>query len=244
MSRFSAFGIHLGISFIIFLFLAYLVVFEWYPGMFFDNDGGWRGMRIIIGVDLVLGPLLTLIVFKAGKPGLKFDMSAIATLQAVCLAAGTWIVWSEKPVAVVFTDGRFMVMTADDYRQDAGIEVPDLSHFPGDSPKWVMVDMPDDVEREAALRTETFQAGRLVSSLTDRYVPFEPDGADFLTTATDPQIIYEDETWNSRLQAWLADNGGTVDDYAFFTFTTRYSFGYLVYDRDTAAQVGMIMSAV
>ena len=69
MSRFKAFGIHLGISFVIFVFLAYLVVMEWYPGLLFDTDGGWRGMRIIIAVDLVLGPLLTLVVYRAGKPG-------------------------------------------------------------------------------------------------------------------------------------------------------------------------------
>ena len=71
MSRFSAFAIHLLISFVIFIAITYLVVFKWYPDIFFDTDGGWRGMRIIIAVDLVLGPLLTLVVFKAGKPGLK-----------------------------------------------------------------------------------------------------------------------------------------------------------------------------
>ena len=63
MSRFRAAGLHLAISFLIFLMLAYLVVFTWYPGIFFDTDGGWRGMRIIIGVDLVLGPALTLVVY-------------------------------------------------------------------------------------------------------------------------------------------------------------------------------------
>ena len=51
MTRYSAFAIHLGISFLIFLVLAYMIVFVWYPGILFDTDGGWRGMQIIIGVD-------------------------------------------------------------------------------------------------------------------------------------------------------------------------------------------------
>ena len=101
MNRFSAFAIHLAISFVIFLVLAYLVVFEWYPGILFDTDGGWRGMRIIIGVDLVLGPALTLVAYKHGKPGLKFDLVCIALLQTVCLTAGTYVVWSERPLAAL-----------------------------------------------------------------------------------------------------------------------------------------------
>jgi hypothetical protein len=71
LNRFPAFGIHLGLSFVIFVVLAYLVIFVWYPSFFFDTDSGWRGMQIIVGIDLVLGPMLTLVVFKAGKPELK-----------------------------------------------------------------------------------------------------------------------------------------------------------------------------
>ena len=99
MSRFSAFSIHLGISFLIFLLLAYLVVFQWYPGIFFDNDGGWRGMRIIVAVDLVLGPLLTLVVFKAGKPGLRTDLTLIGLfrLYACVPAPGSFMVRDHWP---------------------------------------------------------------------------------------------------------------------------------------------------
>ena len=50
------------------------------------------------------------------KPGLKFDLSVIAVLQTVCLIAGTWVVWSERPLAVVYVDSRFEVLTANDYK--------------------------------------------------------------------------------------------------------------------------------
>ena len=107
MKRFGAFGIHLGISALIFIGLAYLVLFQWYPDMFFTTDGGWQGIRIIILVDMVLGPLLTLIVFKPGKPGLKFDLTCIGVFQLVCLAAGTYLVYNERPLAMVYVDGQF-----------------------------------------------------------------------------------------------------------------------------------------
>ncbi|MCG6936115.1 MAG: hypothetical protein LJE73_09510, partial [Proteobacteria bacterium] len=71
ISRWRAFLIHLGISLVIFLILAYIILIKWYPVPFFYTDGGWQGVRIVAAVDLVLGPLLTLLVYKHGKPGLK-----------------------------------------------------------------------------------------------------------------------------------------------------------------------------
>ena len=84
MSRWRAFAIHFGISMLVFLLLLAIILVFWFPGILFNIDGGWTGLRIIIGVDLVLGPLLTLVVFKAGKPGLKFDLACIGLFQAAC----------------------------------------------------------------------------------------------------------------------------------------------------------------
>ncbi len=42
MKRITAFGTHLGISAVIFAGLAYLVLFVWYPDLFFATDGGWQ----------------------------------------------------------------------------------------------------------------------------------------------------------------------------------------------------------
>lgn len=242
MSRFSAFGAHIGISLIIFVALAYLVVFEWYPGMFFNTDGGWRGMRIIFAVDLVLGPLLTLIVFKSGKPGLKFDLAVIGVLQICCLAAGTYIVFDERPLTVVYNDGRFTVMAADEYRRDAGIDVPDLHLFPGDDPKWVMVNIPTDLEAESDLRTSTYKSGRLISSLTELYIPFSKDAPAFLNDAVDTTVLTDQERWVVALDKWFAEHGGTIEDYRFYTFSTRYEFGYLAFDKATNKQIGLMLS--
>ena len=128
MNRFGAFAAHLGISLIVFLILGYIILFHWYPDFFFASDGGWQGIRIIAAVDLVLGPMLTLVVYKQGKPSLRFDLTCIGLFQAVCLAAGVWVVYSERPVAMIYADGLFTTQSADDYHK-AGQEVPDLESF-------------------------------------------------------------------------------------------------------------------
>lgn len=236
MSRFSAFAIHLAISFLIFLALAYLIVFVWYPGIFFDTDGGWRGMRIIIGVDLVLGPALTLVVFKAGKSGLKFDMAAIALLQTVCLVAGTYVVWSERPLAVVYVDSRFEVLTIDDFQTG----VPDFSTYPGTNPKWVAVEMPTDVEEVAAFRKTAMARGISPSTMVENYRSFQATDTTFTSEYRDITTIIDRDHGQVGIDKWLATHGGTIDDYAFYTFSTRYVYRYLGFRKENGENLGFL----
>jgi hypothetical protein len=50
-------------------------------GIHFEAAGGDRLIFILAAVDVTLGPLITLIIFKAGKKGLKFDL-AVARYRA------------------------------------------------------------------------------------------------------------------------------------------------------------------
>jgi len=54
LNRFPAFGIHLGLSFVIFVVLAYLVIFVWYPSFFFDTDGGWYASELATATQRLL----------------------------------------------------------------------------------------------------------------------------------------------------------------------------------------------
>jgi hypothetical protein len=240
MSRFSAFAIHLGISLIIFIGLAYLVVFEWYPGMFFDIDGGWNGMRIITAVDLVLGPTLTLAVYKAGKKGLRMDLTLIGLLQVTCLVIGTYVVYIERPIAVAYNDGGFAVMSTDDYVRDAGIEVPDLRHFPGDYPKWVLVEIPSGLDEEADFRSKYLREKRLLNTAVEQYRAFDLDHPQFTSKALDVSLIQDREEGPAAIQSWLEEHGGTLEDYSFYTLSTRYQFGYLGFRKDSGERVGML----
>ena len=73
MSRFHAFAIHLMISCVV--VLAFLTVMKqfWYPDFFFEASAGWGVLRILIMVDLVLGPLML------ERPEESFHHSVIVT---------------------------------------------------------------------------------------------------------------------------------------------------------------------
>ena len=116
-NRWLAFASHFGISLLIFLALLLLIVFFWYPGALFAAAGGWQGIRIVVGVDLVLGPLLTLIVYDIAKPRqvLFRDLLVIALIQLSCLAGGVYVVFDERPVAVTYVHDKFYVLKNSDF---------------------------------------------------------------------------------------------------------------------------------
>ena len=114
ISRKRAFLTHLSMSALIVGAACALIFLLWYPHPYFQAVGGWSVLRVLIGVDLVVGPLLTLIVFKPGKPGLKFDLSVIALVQLAALTYGLTVIYQERPYFTVFALDRFFVLARQD----------------------------------------------------------------------------------------------------------------------------------
>jgi len=94
-----------------------LVFFVWYPHPYFRISGAWNPLRVLIGVDLVLGPLLTLLVFKPGKKGLWFDLCVILIVQVTALVYGVTVIYGERPYFNVFAVDRFTVLARSDVDQ-------------------------------------------------------------------------------------------------------------------------------
>ena len=228
MNRFGAFAIHLGISLLIFAVLGYLIVFHWYPDFFFASDGGWQGIRIVALVDLVLGPTLTLVVFNRSKPfrELRRDLSIIALVQAVCLAAGVWVVYSERPVAMIFADGSFYSMSADDYL-DYGQPVPDWSSFPDSPPHWISVKLPDDPLVQSDIRREALEAEIPVRTLSRFYEPFRPDDIDFSMHGYAADALRATEGMEQTLTVFEKQTASSIDEWRFIRFNTRYGFSLI-----------------
>lgn len=110
-SRYAAALIHLGISLAVLACLFVVVFLLWYPAPFFAIAGAEQPAVLLIVVDLVLGPLLTLIVYRVGKPELKFDLGVIVVVQLAALLYGSFALWSVRPALLVFDAGKFMVVT-------------------------------------------------------------------------------------------------------------------------------------
>ncbi len=118
-SRWGAFAGHLLISLIIFGLLFALIAYWLFPGALFQVAGGIEGIRIIAGVDLVLGPLLTLVIYNIAKPRRELyrDLSIIGGIQIAALAVGMLLVYNSRPVAVTWVLDSFQAVRASDFKR-------------------------------------------------------------------------------------------------------------------------------
>lgn len=114
--RLRASGIHLGISLAIALAAAALVFGVWYPYPYREISGGRELFMIVVAVDVVMGPLITLAIFNRAKPRaeLRRDLAVVGLLQLAALGYGLWTVWQARPVYMAFEGDRFRVVHAVD----------------------------------------------------------------------------------------------------------------------------------
>ena len=238
MSRYRASAIHVGISLAIFAVIMWVILAVWYPSFFFGTDGGWQGIRLMFLVDVVLGPLLTLVVFKSGKPGLKFDLGAIACAQVLALAGGLWVVHDERPLALVYVDGQFFSVSKSDFAQ-AHADASALDKIPGRGPKWVAVDLPDDPAAQSDIRAKMLKTDVPLRMLTSRWVPFDPVKRLTTDAFVERDLEVRDPGAEQRLR-WIARQGGSFDDYRFYPYGARYTYGYLGCRLSTHECVGIL----
>ena len=132
-AKFKAFSIHLTISILLISCFLLVATQVWYPGVLFSLENVWQGLRILLPVDAILGPLLTLILFVPGKKGLVGDLITVATIQLLALIAGGYLIYSQRPEIMVFTADRFEIIPsskfdrenfADEYFQGSKDEYP------------------------------------------------------------------------------------------------------------------------
>jgi hypothetical protein len=141
-SRFRACGIHFAVSLLIAGFAALLVFLVWYPYPYREISGGRDLFLLVIAVDVVMGPLLTLIIFDLKKPRreLRRDLAVIGLLQLAALVYGLWTMAVARPVHLVFEIDRFRVVHAIDVPADLLSQAPtDMRNLPFTGPTLLSV---------------------------------------------------------------------------------------------------------
>jgi len=171
MSKLRAFLIHLSISATVVGVVFAVIFFAWYPDPYFQIAGTRRVVLVLMGVDLVLGPLLTLILFKSGKPSLVFDLSVIALIQLSALIYGTNIIYKERPYFVVFTVDRFMVVPENDVDLSQ-VVYEELKNKPWRGPIFAFANLPESEEERQALFTEVLNGKPDIDRRPEYWSPY------------------------------------------------------------------------
>ncbi|QEY26911.1 TfpX/TfpZ family type IV pilin accessory protein [Neisseria zalophi] len=123
----KAFFTHLSISLLIALLISLIVFQIWYPNPYYKMIGSLKLMGLIMLVDLVCGPLLTLIVANPAKPKKELirDFGLIGIIQLAALCYGLYALAQSRPVALAFDKDRFYVATAVEIEPDRLAKAPE-----------------------------------------------------------------------------------------------------------------------
>jgi hypothetical protein len=164
------------------------VIFKlWYPWPYSELSGGQELFFLLVGVDVTLGPILTLAVFSPAKRRrvLVVDLAVIAALQIGALTYGLHTLFLARPVYLVFEVDRLRVVTAADI--DVGMlgsAAPEFRQLPWFGPRLIAA-------RRAASGDELLRSVQLslkgldTAMQPDRWISYA-SAKDALATASKP----------------------------------------------------------
>lgn len=174
MTRYRAAAIHIALSFVVASAVFLLNYLLWYPDALFDQAGGRELFALIAGVDVAIGPLITLIVFVPGKKGLAFDIATIAVLQLTALTYGTWVLFESRPAYIVFVKDRFELVRANEIAdEDLGkAQSPAYASLPWTGPRIVGARIPKDPDEQFRIAMSAM-SGRDIQAFPKHYVGYD-----------------------------------------------------------------------
>lgn len=159
---------------------AALVLLVWYPHPYGLLSGGLKLFLILVGVDVVCGPLLTLVLFNPKKPRRELftDMGLVVLIQLAALAYGLHTAYQARPLFLVHEVDRFRVITVGDYgdanvdQAIARLDAPLQPHwFKG--PVTIGIRDPMDAKERQDVMFESTFGGRDYAQRPEFYVPYD-----------------------------------------------------------------------
>ncbi len=244
-AKLRAFGIHFSLSLLIFFVLLYFILFHWYPMPFFDTDGGWQGIRIIIGVDLTLGPVMTFIAFNPRKVSrlLKLDLGLIALAQIAALIWGISAVHGQRPYLAIFSDGIFYPMTYYQVPQ-TGLNYNNINKLaPGPAPKKIYVEVPDK-NTAAYIRLLTRAvATQPIHFMGSRYRALDKSKIKNISHYSINMKAYlkgEPEAWQKKYQEFIHTHSEQLKTMLYFPLHARYGKHIIAFDRKSLTFVAVL----
>ncbi len=170
--KIQAASIHLaGSMLVVGCFIAYALLI-WYPAPFLSISGLMGIILVLVSVDLILGPILTFFLYKKGKRGLKFDLTAVILVQLVALGYGVFTIYQGHPVYVTYATDRFTLVTA----QDAKPELAKLPEYHVSTlwkPVYAYAQMPSDPKLAQALLFDALAGKADIDQLPQHYAAFQ-----------------------------------------------------------------------
>ena len=241
--RLHASGIHLGISLSIAALAAAVVFGLWYPYPYREISGGRSLFLLVVFVDVVMGPLITLVIFNRTKPRreLMTDFLVVGLLQLAALSYGLWTVFVARPVHLVFEYNRMAVVHAIDVDPELLSKAPkELRTLPMTGPTAIAL-RPFKNAAEQLDATIAAMGGAPLPARSDLWQPYRDSVADILKEAkpaAELQTRFPSQA--SLIHQAIESTGKTVAKLRYLPLLSRNDAWTVLLDAITAEPVGFI----
>lgn len=176
--RLKAFGCHLLASAAVLTLTLAALYLGWYywPGWYLAAVP--PVVAVMVAVDVVLGPTLTLIIASPRKPRRELvrDIGIIVTVQLVAFLYGATTLWQGRPLYYAFSENCLSVVQAYDIepRELEQARHAQLALAPRwDSlPRWIYAPLPQDAGESRKIMTSAISGGYDVTAMPRYYRPW------------------------------------------------------------------------
>ena len=205
MTRWKAAAIHLLISFTVVGTITGLIYWLWFPYGMIRIAGMDRLLITMLCVDIVAGPLLTLIVFKAHDMRLtRRDLATIGVMQALFMGYALHTAWVSRPVFMVWSVDKMYLLYANELEPEdlAKARTADTRSLAWFGPRRYAVKLPKNAEARAAVFADLIRRQRPLEQLPEHYGPYA-DRRDEILKKAMPAVA-------ASLPEWM--QAGSLDD--------------------------------
>jgi hypothetical protein len=177
--RLTAFSLHLLSSATVLTLILGSLYFGWYrwPGWHLTDVK--TVVLVMVCVDVVLGPTLTLIIANKNKPNRELvrDIGIIVTVQLCALIYGSVSLWNGRPLYYAFSENILQLVQA--YDIDAADAEAGRRQNPGlaphwySLPRWIWAPLPQNAEESKKIVVSAVTGGDDVTSMPKYFKPWE-----------------------------------------------------------------------
>lgn len=169
-----AFAVHFAVTAALAAAAAALIFLVWYPAPFHVMMGGTGLFLLVVGCDLALGPLISLVIYDSRKSRreLLLDYAIVGVVQLSALVYGVYVVSGARPIYVAFVGDRYEAVAASDIADDdlQTARDPRFRVRPRWGPELVATLVPPEDQDEVLV---SGLSGKDVQVLPRYYVPYE-----------------------------------------------------------------------
>jgi hypothetical protein len=234
---------HLGVSALVAVTIFAVMLLVWYPSPYFAAAGGGTLLLLLVGVDVVLGPLLTFVVFDPAKKSLAYDLAVIVMLQIAALIYGVHVMASARPVFVVYLRGGFDVVSANDVVSEGMAEapLPEFQSVPLTGPRLAATRVPVDPGVQLKIGMEAMAGGPDLTAYPRYYIPYATASRDAAASGKPLATLAKAKPENAAAVAKLvASSGKSMDELVYLPMHARGAPMSIVLDKAKGDVIGVL----